>query len=214
MKKKEVYNLIILDESGSMESIKSAIITGFNEVVQTIQSIEKEFPEQEHYISLLSFNGVGIKTIHDRDRALTLTQINESSYQPNATTPLYDAIGQGVLTLKNALQGKDKADYGVLVTILSDGEENASKEFNAAQTKALIEQMKAENWTFTYIGANQDVERVAMSLSIQNTLHFEASLQGSNDMFIKEMQARVRYSKKMNQKADLSKGYYDDENNA
>jgi hypothetical protein len=57
-----VNNLIILDESGSMEAIKRATIIGFNEVVQTIKGVEKRFPEQEHFVSLVTFNGLGIKT--------------------------------------------------------------------------------------------------------------------------------------------------------
>lgn len=58
--KQKVFNLIILDESGSMQSIKSATISGFNEVVQTIKGMEMQFPEQEHFISLVTFNGIGI----------------------------------------------------------------------------------------------------------------------------------------------------------
>jgi hypothetical protein len=57
--KHQVHNLIILDESGSMLSIKNSIIEGFNEVVQTIHGIEKQYPEQEHFISFISFNGLG-----------------------------------------------------------------------------------------------------------------------------------------------------------
>jgi nucleoside-triphosphatase THEP1 len=44
--KHQVHNLIILDESGSMESIKKTIIEGFNEIVQTVKGVEKEFPEK------------------------------------------------------------------------------------------------------------------------------------------------------------------------
>lgn len=60
--KRTVHNLIILDESGSMEAIKRATIAGFNEVVQTIKGVEKQFPEQEHFVSFVTFNGLGIKT--------------------------------------------------------------------------------------------------------------------------------------------------------
>ena len=56
----KIYNLIILDESGSMASLKRSTISGFNEVVQSIQSASKQFPEQQHYISLVTFNGDGI----------------------------------------------------------------------------------------------------------------------------------------------------------
>ena len=61
--KHNVFNLIILDESGSMDSIKSATINGFNEVVQTVKGVEKQFTEQEHFISLVTFNGLGVKTL-------------------------------------------------------------------------------------------------------------------------------------------------------
>ena len=54
----QVHNLIILDESGSMSSIKPQIISGFNELVQSIKGIEEQFPEQEHFISLVSFNDI------------------------------------------------------------------------------------------------------------------------------------------------------------
>ncbi len=57
----KVHNLIILDKSVSMKSIKTTFIQGFNELVQTIQGIEKQFPEQQHYISFVSFNGLGQK---------------------------------------------------------------------------------------------------------------------------------------------------------
>ncbi len=49
--KHQVHNLIILDESGSMGSIKKTIIQGFNEIVQTVKGVELNFPEQEHFIS-------------------------------------------------------------------------------------------------------------------------------------------------------------------
>jgi len=59
--KQQVHNLIILDESGSMFDIKGAIIKGFNEIVETVKGIQDQFPEQEHFISFMTFNGVGQK---------------------------------------------------------------------------------------------------------------------------------------------------------
>ena len=80
--KHQVHNLIILDESGSMESIKNTIIEGFNEIVQTVKGIEKEFPEQEHFISLVTFNGLGQKLLHFIDPVSRLEQIDEKRYRP------------------------------------------------------------------------------------------------------------------------------------
>ena len=91
-KKHEVHNLIILDESGSMNSIKNHVISGLNEIVQTIKGIEKKFPEQEHYITFLTFNGFGIKQLHFADRARELKKINSQTYNPEADTPLYDCL--------------------------------------------------------------------------------------------------------------------------
>ena len=132
-KKHEVHNLIILDESGSMDSIKKTIIQGFNEIVQTVKGIEKEFPEQEHFISLVTFDRLGQKLLHFIDPVNKLELIDETNYKPDASTPLYDAMGFTLIKLRQVLQ--EKSDYNVLVTILTDGEENASKEFTGTAIK-------------------------------------------------------------------------------
>ncbi len=95
-----MHNLIILDESGSMSSIKNTIIQGFNELVQTIQGIEKQFPEQEHFVSFVSFNSLGQKLLHFIDPASTLKQIDDKSYNSDAMTPLFDAMGFSINKLK------------------------------------------------------------------------------------------------------------------
>ncbi|MGV8963802.1 MAG: VWA domain-containing protein [Candidatus Saccharimonadaceae bacterium] len=204
----KVYNLIILDESGSMDSIKSATIFGFNEVVQTIKGIEKKYPEQKHFISFVTFNGFGIKTLLDKQPASSLSQINENTYLPCSSTPLFDAIGLSVLKLRIDLAGIE--NLNVLVTILTDGEENSSKEFNGQQIKKIIDEQRSLGWTFTYIGANQDVEKVAAAISINNTIHFHANDSDVHALFSKEKEARARYSKKIHDKEDPRSGYYDE----
>lgn len=204
----KVYNLIILDESGSMSSIKNATISGFNEVVQTIKGIEKKFPEQEHFISLVTFNGLGIKTLLDKKPAASLSLIDQRIYQPDSMTPLFDAIGLSVLKLRNQVTGIENAN--VLVTILTDGEENASKEFNHAQVNNIIKDLKNAGWTFTYIGANQDVERVAATISITNTMQFNANDTDVKLMFEKEKTSRMRYSERISKKEDPHNGFYDE----
>jgi Mg-chelatase subunit ChlD len=209
MNKHKAYNLIVLDESGSMESIKRATISGFNEVVQTIKEVEKQFPDQEHFVTLITFNGGGIKTLLDKERVTLLTEIDERKYQPNASTPLYDALGFGINSLNNYLQ--DKTEYNVLVTVLTDGEENASREFNRSQISKIITDLKEKGWTFTYMGANQDVEAVASALSIENSMAFEANDQDMKRMFEKEKGSRMAYYQKVQNKEDLRSGYFDEE---
>jgi uncharacterized protein YegL len=207
-KKHQVHNLIILDESGSMEPIKTTIIQGFNELVQTIQGIERQFPEQEHFISFISFNGLGQKLLHFIDPVSKLKQIDDKTYQPDATTPLFDAMGFSINKLKHSLQGQ--TDYNVLVTILTDGEENASKEYSGNNIKILVEELKQNRWTFTYIGTDHDVEKIANSLSINNTMIFEKNDADIKRMFMKEHNARFKYSEKIRLDEDTSSNYFDE----
>jgi Mg-chelatase subunit ChlD len=201
-----VYNLIILDESGSMESIKTPTIQGFNEVAQTIRGVQRQFPEQQHFVSLVTFNGLGVKTKLFNQPAETLREIDERMYRPDASTPLYDAIGFSVNQLKSALYGQE--NHHVLVTILTDGEENASKEFSGKQVKQLIDDLKSHAWTFTYIGANHDVEKVAFSLSITNTLQFKADAAGTKEMFARDRRSRERYSQRVSRGEEAKDSYF------
>jgi Mg-chelatase subunit ChlD len=193
--KQKIFNLIILDESGSMGSIKRDIIRGFNEVVQTIQSVAKEFPDQEHRISLFTFNSKGTKLLLDNESVDLLTKIDDTLYRPDESTPLYDAMGIAINHQRNLIQSVDNPH--VLVTILTDGEENASKEFEGAQIKAMVEELKEKQWTFTYIGANHDVNVFAERLSISNSLAFAADEEGVKEMFTQDMHARRMYSYKI-----------------
>lgn len=206
IQKHQVHNLIILDESGSMESIKKSIIRGFNEIVQTVKGIEKEYPEQEHFISLVSFNGLGQKPLHFTDAVSKLEMIDDSRYQPDANTPLYDAIGFSCTKLRNTL-GKKK-NFNVLVTILTDGEENASTEYNGPAVKRLIEELKNNNWTFTYIGTDHDVEKAAASMSITNTIVFNRDEESIKAMVMRESKARANFSLNIREKKATGDGFY------
>lgn len=206
--KHQVHNLIILDESGSMHSIKSTIIQGFNEVVQTVKGMAIQFPEQEHSISFLTFNTFGNKLIHFVDPASSINELNAESFNPNGGTPLLDAMGFSINKLKAYLQGK--TDYNVLVTILTDGEENASVEYSGNAIKMLVEELKQNNWTFTYMGTDHDVDQIALSLSINNTLKFQKSEAGIKSMFAHERRSREVYFQKIRSNEDTQSDYFKD----
>ncbi|MBP8725433.1 MAG: VWA domain-containing protein [Saprospiraceae bacterium] len=194
-KRHRVHNLIVLDESGSMASIKMAIIRGFNEVVQNIQGIENQYPEQEHLISFYSFNGLALKEHFFNRPAKSLSQIGEKTYNPSASTPLFDALGSSINKLKKLLAGQ--TDYSVLVTILTDGEENASKKYSGNDVKALIEELKPNGWMFSYIGTDHDVEKMANSLSISQSIVWDKSKAGMETMFANERNFRMAFCAKI-----------------
>ncbi|MCX6294365.1 MAG: VWA domain-containing protein [Sphingobacteriales bacterium] len=207
--KHKVYNLIILDESGSMQSIKKTIMNGFNEVVQTIKSVALEYPEQEHTVSFISFNSSGTKKIHENSKIELLNQIDERSYQPNGGTPLFDAMGASFFNLNWIIEKENPKNYNVLVTILTDGEENASKEHTAQSIKEIIETYKSKNWTFTYIGANHDVDLFASRISINNVMKFETNEEDMQRMFMRDRDARMNYSKKIRNFENVSRDYFE-----
>jgi hypothetical protein len=207
--KHQVHNLIILDESGSMESIKENILQGLNEIIQTIKGIENQFPDQEHFISFITFNGLGKKVLHFMEPVSKLNVLNAASYNPDASTPLFDAMGTYILKLKNKLEKVEK--YNVLVSILTDGEENASVEYSGLAIRALVEELKEKTWTFTYMGTEHDVERMATSISITNTIKFSKQRESMDAMFEKEKFARRMYSDKIRKNESVKDNFYEDE---
>lgn len=204
--KHQVHNLIILDESGSMESIKPTIINGFNELVQSIKGIQKQFPEQEHFISIISFNGFGNKIMHFIDPVSKLNTIDSSNYIPDSMTPLYDALGFGLSKLNQHLE--NQKNYNVLVTVLTDGEENASKEYSGLAIKNKIDELSEGNWTFTYIGTDHDVEKMASSLSIKNTMKFDKNEEGIQSMFAEEYRSRAEFSANLSEGKNFKENYF------
>ena len=120
--KARIYNLIIVDESGSMSHLREATLSGINETIGTIKSAQKEFAEtQEHTLTLVTFdsdsNRPDVRTMIDNQ---SITEVQEfSDYMPNGCTPLYDAMGQSLTKLHTAIKGD--VDASAVVTVLTDG---------------------------------------------------------------------------------------------
>lgn len=208
-KSKTVHNLIILDESSSMRSIYEPALSGVNETLQTIRNAEKEHESQKHFVSLIAFDSEHYNEIYNHTEAEKAIDISEEQYRPGGCTPLYDAMGRAITDLRNKVEKEDT----VLVTIITDGYENASREYNGPAIKALVEAMKAEGWVFSYIGANQDVEAVSKSLSINNCLAFDTNEDSTRKMFAKELRSRNNLYCKLSanaSKEELSEDYFID----
>lgn len=202
--KTRVFNLIILDESGSMCSIQNEALMGVNETFQTIRSAQRRFPDQEHLVSFVSFNSYAVKTIHDCIPALEVRDITTDDYNPDCCTPLYDAMGQSLSQLRR----KVAPDDHVLVTIITDGYENDSHEYNHQAIRALVTDLKQQGWTFAYIGAEHDVKQVAFELNIDNHLRFSrdtvSTLKAMEELHNSEMRFCMRCSDSSEQPRGMS----------
>lgn len=185
--KTRIFNLIIIDESGSMQSIKKAAIDSVNETIQTIRSAQKKYEDQEHFVSLVTFND-DVKTVYECVPVDEVKELTAEIYQPDCCTALYDAMGFSL----NALRKKVAEDDKVLVTVVTDGYENASKEYSGKSIKALVDELKAKGWVFAYIGANQDVDAVAATISITNVMTYETTSVGTRMMTQRVNRSRER----------------------
>ena len=192
-----VYNVIVLDKSGSMSSIARQAIDGVNETIGSIKSAQEKNPSQRHLVTLVAFCGCEQRVVYDNVPVGEVWPLTEKDYRPCCMTPLYDAIGT-TITRVHALKSR-VADSLALVTIITDGYENASHEYTHTAIRSLIESYKDEGWQFTYIGADHDVEHVSFSLSIDHHMVFDKTAQGTATMFAKERKARAHWFGKMSQ---------------
>ena len=189
-----IYNVIILDESGSMTAIYDQALSGINEVLSGIRKNQEEFADQQHYVSIVTFEGngiAGIKTRRDRVAVGKVGDFTRKDYRPGGCTPLYDAMGKTLNELEGAIQEGDR----VMATIITDGYENASEEYSGKTVKALVARLREKGWTFAYIGANQDAVEVARDLNIDNALDFDATAEGVCQMSVRFRKAGRKFAR-------------------
>ena len=201
--------MIIVDESGSMCVIERQALAGMNETIDTVKKMQKMHKDMEQRISLLTFDS-GHKTFkYDNVKAESVHRLGIKDYNPCGGTPLYDAIGTAISKLNAQTTERDN----VLVTIITDGEENCSQEYNLKMVKTLIDKMKKQGWTFTLIGTdNLDVEGMAGKMCIDNHLAFTQDDRGTREMFARENKARMRFNECVSKNCAMPEGdYFNDE---
>lgn len=194
--KTKVYNVIIMDRSGSMWDIQKSAIHGFNEVLGGVKADAKTYADtQEHFMTLVLFDSTSIDNLYWNANPEALPILTTETYVPGAATPLYDAIGKTLTKLEKELHGDP--NVSVIVTIITDGYENSSKEYSLHAVQALIQHLKDEGWSFAYMGTDHDVDGVAINFSITNVVKFEKTEAETEAVFEKERRARKRYNDKM-----------------
>lgn len=152
-----LYVTIILDETGSMQSCKRAAIAGFNRYLAALRA-----EQAETRLTLTLFNSKKTEVRYHNERPAAVSDLDVETYRPADTTPLYDAIGR---TLTIAKQ-EAAAHFKKLCVILTDGLENASKEYTRQQIFGLIKEFEGQGWRFMYLGADHDVWAAGESLGI------------------------------------------------
>ncbi len=193
--KTRIFNLIILDESGSMSCVKRQTIDGCNETINTIITAQKQHTDtQDHFVSIYAFQGDGSRPsryIIKNAAANDAHHITPDDYEPWGTTPLNDAVGSTLIDLKTCT---DEFPQSIgSVTIITDGYENASRHYSRKQVASMIQELKNMGWNFNFIGANIDVVATAATFAIDNTLEFKQDEEGTRQMFETQSQSRMNY---------------------
>jgi uncharacterized protein YegL len=176
----KTYVAFVLDRSGSMGDCRSETIRGFNEHVDVIR---EEAQNHEYFVSLVTFNGK-VDPIFFNAKVESLQKLTEESYDPKGGTAMLDAVGFAISRLCQETDPDDEYN-SYLVNIFSDGEENASQEWDELAISRKIQKLRRTNrWTFAYIGANQDLSIVKnMNIPVGNIMPYNADPAGTTAMF-------------------------------
>jgi hypothetical protein len=160
-----------------MAARQDATISGFNEYIQTLQKKTANV-----LMTLLTFNTLKMKTDYAAKPIKDVPKLTRETYRPDNGTPLYDAIAHGI----HMTERKTKGD--VLFIIMTDGEENSSKEYNRDKVFELIKKKEKAGWSFVYLGANQDSYGIGMSLGIStgNTMNYSTAKMGETMSYMAE----------------------------
>lgn len=177
---------IVLDRSGSMGNVRDDTIGAFNTYVQ---DLAKTSPDSK--LSLTIFDNMSIDTIIDHVAIGEVKPLNREIYVPRGGTPLYDAIGLVVAKLDTA-KGKNKA-----LVIMTDGQENASREHSKESIRKLIEaRQKEANWLVIFLGADQDAFAEGAKFGTQHgsTMQMKKSGKGLRSSFAAASASTARYA--------------------
>lgn len=154
---------IVLDRSGSMQSVRADTIGGFNAFLES----QKKLPGS-CAVSLVQFDDI-YEVVYAGRQLSEAPALNPDTFVPRGSTALLDAIGRSINSAGQrfaALPEHDKPS-SVIFVVVTDGQENASREFNKKQVMDLItHQREKYNWQFVFLGANQDAIASAASMGI------------------------------------------------
>lgn len=182
MKQDYCHIHVILDRSGSMQSIRDDVIGGFNSFIEE----QKKVPG-EATVTLVQFDDEDpYEVVSDFTRLYDVRELTSNTFVPRGSTPLLDAIGRGINDCQSKL---DKmADWDrpkkVIFCIITDGQENCSKEFKRDQIMKMIADQRTQNWEFVFMSCDEKAIQDAVTqygIAIQDSMSFARTSKGTRE---------------------------------
>jgi Mg-chelatase subunit ChlD len=174
---------VVLDRSGSMESVRSDTIGGFNTFLKEQQAC----PGRAN-LSLIQFDD-HYEVVHASKTIGEVPALTSQTFVPRGSTALLDAIGRTINDTGARLSAMDEESRPgkVVVVILTDGHENSSHEFTKAKINEMItRQREAYAWEFVFLGANQDAIAVGQGMGFvgANAMTYAPNAAGTEAAFV------------------------------
>ncbi len=165
--KKTIYHFIV-DQSGSMSGSEAQTIEGFNAQLLTLQRLRNEFPENEYVVSVTYFEDEVMDIIKFQS-VENIALLNRDNYKPGGLTALLDGMGKSITAVKDKYGREIENDQAsVVIVVLTDGGENASKFYTRPLIAEMIKELDATGkWTFSFLGADFDAVRASQDLNIR-----------------------------------------------
>lgn len=157
----------ILDESGSMSDCIQATVSGYNEFLSSL----KEDKGDIVLVSLLKFDSRRVEKVYLHKNIAEVRPMSPDDFSPGQLTPLYDALGEAITLAKEKASPEDS----VILVVLTDGQENSSKEYSLAMIKGLLKEAKeVRKWKVVFLGADIDAYATYshLGVSVGDTLSY------------------------------------------
>jgi len=188
----------LLDRSGSMQSMASDVIGGFNTFLR-----EQAADGDDALMTLIQFDSTDAHEVLAKSVPITeMKPLSSEDFIPRGSTPLYDAIGHAIgdATIRQeAIKSDVDTIEEVIFVVYTDGEENQSREYSQEKIFELIKKRQESGWTFVFLGADQDAYQAGgrIGLSVGNTQNFAADGEGNASAFSGLSKSMVRERGKM-----------------
>lgn len=180
-KKNKFLICFVLDETGSMQIVKQVTINGYNEYVNNLCK------QKNTNMALVRFDSDAID-IEEPKPIQDATILTSENYQPGAMTPLYDAVGKSIREMEKYVDSRE-----VIFVIMTDGLENASKEYKRDTIFSLVKEKEKAGWKFVYLGANQDAYVEGFELGIHKVGIMNYSQSKTAETFSGMTRSTLRY---------------------